>query len=144
MQVFRRLYSKAVTIANLGVLLLVCVLAGGTAVLAQTDQGTITGTITDSQGAVVPGAQVKLTNTATGLVLQRATNSSGIYVFSPVRIGTYDISVSAQGFATTTQNGLVLNVNQSLAVDLKLNPGSISQTVTVQGGAAQLMQSEDA
>jgi hypothetical protein len=145
MQLFRRLYSQStVVIRGLGVLLAAGLLLSAVDLMAQTDQGTITGTITDSQGAVVPGAQVKLTNLATGLVLQRATNSSGIYVFSPVRIGTYDIRVSAPGFEITTQKNLVLNVNQSLSADLRLNPGSISQTVTVQGGAAQLMQTEDA
>src|SRR5579872_3793858 len=124
---------------------LVCgFLAGGSAAFGQTDQGTITGTITDPQGAVIPNAQVTLTNVETGLVLRRATNNSGMYVFSPVKIGTYSITVTAPGFETVTQSNLVLNVNQTLESNLKLRTGSVSQTVTVQGGAAQLMQTEEA
>ncbi len=111
---------------------------------AQTDQGTITGTITDSQGALVPGAQVTLTNSGTGLVLQTHANQDGLYVFSPVRIGSFSISASSKGFETVTQNNLTLDVNQTLTVNLELRPGSVAETVTVQGGAAQLLQSEEA
>ena len=61
----------------------------------QVDQGTITGSVEDSTGAVVPGAQVTLTNTDTDLVLQRAANSTGNFVFSPLKIGNYKLSATA-------------------------------------------------
>lgn len=130
--------------ATIRITLTIGLLTGGSALFAQTDQGTITGTITDPQGAVVPNAQVALTNVETSLVLRRATNSGGMYVFSPVKIGIYSITVTAPGFETVTQSNLVLNVNQTLESNFKLRPGSVSQTVTVQGGAAQLMQTEEA
>src|SRR5579872_4417268 len=113
-------------------------------VMAQTNQGTITGTVTDTQGAIIPNAQVLLTQTGTGFVLKQATNHSGIYVFSPVPIGEYSLRVTASGFATVQQNGLNLSVNQTLTSNITLQPGNVSQTVTVQGGAAQLMQTEEA
>jgi hypothetical protein len=113
-------------------------------VMAQTNQGTITGTVTDTQGAIIPSAQVLLTQTGTGFVLKQATNHSGIYVFSPVPIGEYSLRVTASGFATVQQNGLNLSVNQTLTSNITLQPGNVSQTVTVQGGAAQLMQTEEA
>ncbi len=99
--------------------------------LAQVDQGAVTGLITDSTGAVVPNAQVTLTNTDNGLVLQTTTSSSGEYTFSPVRIGNYSISATAQGFATTTQKDLKVSVQQRLSVNLQLKPGSTSERIEV-------------
>ena len=112
-------------------------------VLAQVDQGAITGLVTDSSGAVVSNAQVTLTNTDNGLVQQTATSSSGEYTFSPVRIGNYSISATSQGFATTTQKDLKVSVQQRLAVNLQLKPGSTTETVEV-STTVPLMQTEDA
>ena len=111
-------------------------------VRAQVDQGTISGTVSDPSGAVVPNAQVTLTDIQTGLVLSTKSNQSGTYVFSPIKIGSYTVSASAQGFATVTLSGLVVNVNQRLLANLKLTPGNLSQTVNVQAGAEQLLQTE--
>src|SRR5581483_160782 len=71
-------------------------------VLAQIDQGTITGTVTDPSGAVVPNAQVTLTENDTGLVLKSVANKGGFYVFSPVKIGNYTVTASAPGFSTAS------------------------------------------
>src|SRR5271170_5617453 len=65
---------------------------------AQVDEGSITGTVTDTTGAVVPNATVTLLNTDVGLSLTNRTNSNGEYTFSPVRVGNYSITVTAQGF----------------------------------------------
>jgi hypothetical protein len=112
-------------------------------VFAQVDQGAVTGLITDSTGAVVPNAQVTLTNMDNGLVMQNTTSSSGEYTFSPVRIGNYSISATGQGFATTTQKDLKVSVQQRLAVNLQLKPGSTTETVEV-STTVPLMQTEDA
>lgn len=98
---------------------------------AQMDQGTITGVVQDASGAVVPGAQVTLTDTDTGLVLQKQADGSGIYEFSPIKIGNYRVSATASGFETTTQNSLHLDVQERLNVVLLLTPGKVTQTVTV-------------
>ncbi len=111
-------------------------------VLAQVDQGTIAGTVTDPSGAVVPNTEITLTNTDTGFVLKSSTNQSGVYVFSPLKIGHYSVSASAPGFATSNISGLVLNINQRLAADLRLKPGDVSQTVTVNSGMEQLLQTQ--
>ncbi len=111
-------------------------------VLAQIDQGTITGTVTDPSGAVVPNAQVTLTENDTGLVLKSVANKGGFYVFSPVKIGNYTVTASAAGFSTASLPGLVLNVNQRLSADLKLQAGNVAQTVTVNSGAAQLLETQ--
>lgn len=109
----------------------------------QADQGTITGTIEDASGAVVPNADVTLINTDTNLVLQTHTDSRGIYTFSPVKIGNYKITVKASGFATTTQSSLHLDVQQHLAVNITLKTGAVSEMVTV-NGEPPLAQTEEA
>ena len=110
---------------------------------AQVDQGSITGTVTDSTGAVVPNAHVTLTNIDQGLTLETNTTSGGEYTFSPVRIGHYTVSVSAAGFATTTQQNLQVNVSQNLRVNVLLKAGSATQTVEVTAAPPQL-QTQDA
>ena len=109
----------------------------------QVDEGSITGTVTDSSGAVVPGAQVTLLNTDQGITVQTTTGSTGSYTFSPVRIGHYQIKVTAKGFATTTQSNLTVNVAQTLAVPITLKLGSASETVQVTS-APPLLQTQEA
>ena len=104
----------------------------------QVDQGTITGSVEDSTGAVVPGAQVTLTSTDTDLVLQRAANSTGNFVFSPLKIGNYKLSATAPGFQTTTQEKLHLDIQQRLNLVLTLEPGAVSETVQVSSAPSLL------
>jgi outer membrane receptor protein involved in Fe transport len=119
-----------------------CLIFQAVPCMAQIDQGTITGTVTDSSGAVVPSANITLTNTDTGLVLKSTANKAGVYVFSPIKIGNYTVAASAPGFSTASLPGLVLNVNQRLSADLKLQAGNVAQTVTVNSGAAQLLETQ--
>jgi hypothetical protein len=107
----------------------------------QVDQGAITGTVSDSSGAVLAGANVTLTATETGLTLQTQTNQSGNYTFSPIKIGNYSVSVSVSGFQTLTRENLHVNAQQRLEVNLRLTPGAIAETVTVTS-AAPLLQNE--
>ncbi|MGC1296342.1 MAG: carboxypeptidase-like regulatory domain-containing protein [Alloacidobacterium sp.] len=110
---------------------------------AQVDEGSITGVVQDTTGAVVPNARVSLLNTDMGLTLETATNSSGVYTFSPVRIGRYSVTVSAAGFSTTTQQNLSVAVSQNLRVNVELKAGAATQTVEVTAAPPQL-QTEDA
>jgi len=109
----------------------------------QVDEGSVTGTVTDTSGAVVPNAQVKLLNTDQGITLETRSNNSGGYTFSPVRIGHYTVTVSAQGFATTTQKNLTVNVAQVLQVNVQLKLGATTETVEV-NTAPPLLQTEEA
>jgi hypothetical protein len=109
----------------------------------QVDEGSITGTVTDTTGAVVPGAQVTLLNTDQGITVQTTTGGTGSYTFSPVRIGNYKITVTAKGFATTTQSNLTVNVAQTLSVPITLKPGAASETVQVTS-APPLLQTQEA
>src|SRR5215471_12647659 len=110
---------------------------------AQVDTGSITGTVTDASGAVVNAAKVTLTNEGTGVSLAVTTGSDGTYTFSPVKIGSYKIDASAQGFKTVTQSNVVVNVNASVLVNLKLPTGSVSETVEVTT-SVPVLQTQDA
>src|ERR1700744_281009 len=73
--------------------------------LAQVDQGTITGAVLDQTGAVLPQVDITLTSTDTGLILKAKTDASGVYTFSPFKIGNYTVSASAPNFQTATLTG---------------------------------------
>ena len=108
---------------------------------AQRDLGTITGTVTDPQGAVVPNAQVTITEAATGLQYQLTTNSSGEFVRPALKPSTYGITVSAPGFRKAQQNEIVVQAGQRTAVNISLTVGDVGQTVEVTA-AAPLLQTE--
>ncbi len=109
---------------------------------AQVDQGTIAGIVSDQTGAVIPNAQVTVTNIDTGLTLQTTSNDSGIFVVSPLKIGNYKVSGTAPGFQTVVRENLHLDAQQRMGVNLILHPGAVSQTVTVTD-APELLQTED-
>src|SRR5579871_2129702 len=118
-------------------------LIGASPLSAQVDEGAITGTVTDTTGAVVPGATVTLLNVDQGITLDTKTTGSGAYTFSPVRIGHYTITATAQNFAKTTQSNLVVNVAQTLQVNLQMKLGAATETVEV-NTAPPLLQTEEA
>jgi len=114
--------------------------AGGFA-RAQVDQGTIAGTVQDTTGAVIPNAQVTLTSTDTGLVLQDKTDEHGMYTFSPIKIGLYTVKAFAPNFGTTVQENLRLDIGARLYVVLTLRPAGATTQVTVTS-APPLLQTE--
>ena len=111
--------------------------------VAQVDEGAITGTVQDSTGAVVPNAQVTLVNTDQGFTLETKSNGSGGYTFSPVRIGHYEITVTAQGFSKTTQKNVTVQVAQTVQANITLKPGAATETVEV-NTAPPVLQTEEA
>jgi len=110
---------------------------------AQADTGSIQGTIKDQSGAVIPGAEVTLTNEGTNLSVTLTSGADGTYTFSPVKIGVYSVSAVAQGFAKAVQTHLTLDLQQQLVVDLTLKPGAVTQTIEVTG-AAPALQTQNA
>ncbi len=123
--------------------LCLCVVIFATAAaFGQADQGAITGTVTDATGAVVPNAQVTVTSTDTGLVLKGTTDNSGVFIFSPLKIGTYSVSAAATGFSTTTQENVALHVQDRIALQIQLKNGAENTTVTV-STAPPLLQTEE-
>ena len=96
---------------------------------AQTDQGAITGVVQDSSGAVIPNAHVTATDTDTGLVLESRSNSSGVFVFSPLKIGNYTVSATSTGFQTVSRENIHLDAQQRLNLNFTLPAGAVTQTV---------------
>jgi hypothetical protein len=99
--------------------------------MAQTDRAALEGTVTDSSGAVMPGAVVKITQTATGESEQRKTNGHGYYLLPGVAVGTYKVEVSHAGFKTRVIDNVVLVVGETHALDVRLAVGEVDEKVEV-------------
>ena len=109
--------------------------------LLRAQEATITGTVTDPSGAVIPNVQLTLTNNATQREQTTVSNSDGAYRFPSVGIGTYTLTAAAPGFQKFAKTGITVTVAQTLAENITLNVGTQSQTVSVQANALQV-QSE--
>ncbi len=107
------------------------------AAAGQETRGNINGIVQDS-GGVIPGAAVRITNTATSQTQQLVTNSSGYFEAVLLNPGTYEVRVELQGYKTLTQSGIVLAVGQTVNLTLKLELGQISEEVTVVAQSALL------
>jgi hypothetical protein len=107
-------------------------------------QGTssIRGTVTDINGAVVAGATVKATNEATGVTYTQTTNDSGLYAFPLIPVGKYTVTVEQTNFKKFVKTGNALEVDTPLSVNIVLEAGAITETVTVTGGAEQLQTAD--
>ncbi len=123
--------------------LAVCAILNVCPLQAQVDTGSITGTITDTTGAVVGGAKVTLTSEDTGATLSTTAGASGNYEFSPVRIGSYKIDVASKGLKTEIQSHITVDASARVLVNVKLQPGSVNETIEVTA-AAPVLQTEDA
>ena len=99
---------------------------------AQDVTATIQGAILDPTGAAVPNAKITVTNTDRREVIRNiTTDAAGNYSAPLLPIGHYDVKVEAQGFKTVTRSGIVLNVNDNLKLNIKLDIGAVSETVEV-------------
>jgi hypothetical protein len=112
--------------------LLCAVLALPATAFAQ--EAVLTGTITDSTGAVLPGATVQAVNEATGNNYEAVTDGQGVYRI-PVRVGSYKITANLPGFGGVMRNGVQLLVGQTITLNLQMAPSTLQETVTVTGEA---------
>ncbi len=115
-------------------LYLICTLAA----FAQGDRGTVTGTVSDPTGAVVPNANIQVTNSDTSAVYKVATTNTGNYTLANLPAGNYVLTVDASGFKKFERPGLVVQVAETVRVDAVLQVGSSSDTVTVSAEAPLL------
>lgn len=100
--------------------------------------GSISGTVTDGSGAVVPGAEVTATQTTTGLALKTITTGDGTYVFPSLAPSVYNVSVVRNGFESYAEKGLQVRADSALTVNVSLKTGSTTETVNVSAEAAQV------
>jgi outer membrane receptor protein involved in Fe transport len=123
-------------------ILLVALFSFSLTATAQTSRGTVSGTVTDPAGAVVSGANITLTNTATGLSRTTNTNEEGLYRFEAVDLGTYSVNIEATGFGAVTNTNVIVNANQTSAIDAQLTPGGQQVTIDVIADAGAALQTE--
>jgi hypothetical protein len=112
---------------------LLCISAFG-----QSTSQQISGSVRDATGAIVTAAKVSVVNTATGQVRITNVNESGNYLVSNIPIGTFEVSAEAPGFKKAVQQNVTVAVNARPAVDLVLEVGSLSESITVTADAAQV------
>jgi len=108
------------------------------ALYGQTATATVSGVITDAQRAVVPGATVTLTNSATSAARQITTAIDGTFVFAQVQPGTYDVKVEMTGFKTVIREGIQVLVGTPLTVNVQLELGELSEKIVVEGGEVKI------
>ena len=105
-------------------------------VYGQANTATIRGRVHDAQGASVPSASVTVSSRDTGLTRTVQVDRDGSFVIPSLVPATVDVSVAAAGFAPTVRNGVVLEVGQTVAVDIELSVRGVQETVDVSAGAA--------
>jgi hypothetical protein len=123
------------------VALLICSMASTAS--AQVLYGSVVGSVKDAQGGAVPGASVTITNKDTGLTLDTTSNAEGNYSFTNVLPGPYDVKVSLQGFREFVRSNVPVTISNISRVDVTLEVGTLSETVTV-ASEAQLLQTDKA
>lgn len=129
---------KSILFALLAFLLLTtCQMGFGQAIT-----GDILGTVQDSSGAVVPGAKITLTEVDTGLTWQSTSDAGGDYVFAQLKPGHYSVAATKEGMQTVTISNIELLVGQRPRVDIVLRVGAVTQTVTVNAGGVQMLDTQ--
>ncbi|HEY0759964.1 MAG TPA: carboxypeptidase-like regulatory domain-containing protein [Acidisarcina sp.] len=111
-------------------LLLSCIFAVH-ALRAQQTLGAVTGTVTDTSGAVIPGAQITVTSEQTGLTRTQTANGDGAYIFSGLQIGSYKLTVVSPGFQTDQHPAVAVQGDRTTTLDIRMIAGAVSSTVTV-------------
>jgi outer membrane receptor protein involved in Fe transport len=110
---------------------LTCALATSAFAQSQVGGASLNGTVTDATGAAVPNATVTVKNTATGFSRGTATTDAGLYVLSNLPVGRYDLSIDAKGFKSAQRTGLQLEVGAAATLDVRLEVGAASESVSV-------------
>ena len=106
-------------------------LATAAVAFAQSDRGSVAGTIQDSSGGAVQGATITATGVETGSIYTAASTSTGAYRLVEMQVGVYNITVTAQGFKISEHRGLIVQINTTASLDVTLQPGDVKETLTV-------------
>jgi hypothetical protein len=117
---------------------LLCLFLASVSAYSQAVNGTLVGTVTDSSGAMVASAKVTLIATQTGISQQGVTNASGNYSFPNLQPGVYKVEVEVAGFRKSIRDGIDVLVNSTARADFELQPGQVSESISVTAEAAVL------
>jgi hypothetical protein len=139
-EVSRRASRRGWQVAGLFILAIVLTVS---AAVAQILYGSIVGVVKDPQGGAVPGATVTIVNKETNLTREAVTDAQGAYTFNNVLAGPYDVKVTLQGFRENVRSGVPVIIGQISRVDISLEVGTVSETVTV-ASEASLLQTDKA
>src|SRR5215472_4782341 len=134
---------RSVNLRVVFAVLLALILAPAVILAQSSSTATVSGTVTDPKGATVPSAAVELLDTATNESRSQATNDTGYYLFASVAPGSYKVVVKKDGFRTTAIT-VDVQVGKAATVDIRLEVGTVSQTVEVVAGAQVELQTQDA
>jgi len=119
-------------VRRLGIVIMVMLWACGMC-LAQLDTASIVGTVFDPSGAVIPNAKVVVQNMGTSATVELTSNESGYFIAPVLRVGKYKVTASVAGFKTYVQEGISLSVADRINLSIVLEPGAITEEVTVVG-----------
>src|SRR5438093_1556911 len=122
-------------------LAIVCLSVFTLAAFAQTDRGTLTGTVSDTTGAVIPGVAIEAKNVQTGAVYQAGSSETGNYTLAQLPAGTYELSATLPGFRRYVRAGVIVSVATVLRIDVTLEVGATGESVTVEA-ASPLLKTE--
>ena len=128
------MFSTRISIIGLGLLLSVL----PSAILAQSQNSSLSGSVSDASGAVMPNVSLTLTSVERQSVAKATSNSAGLYTFPNLEPGNYELEAKASGFRPFVQKGISLSIGQSVHVDLKMEIGSDVQSIEVTGNASTL------
>jgi len=122
----------------------ICLAGQSLPAFGQAVKGSLLGAVTDSSGAAAAGATVTITEIRTNISHVATTNEDGNYVFSNLQDGVYRVEAALTGFKKVVREGVQVDVNTTVRADLALQVGEVTETITVQGGAAALLQTDRA
>src|SRR5678816_1203192 len=137
--------SRFLSNARLWVMLIMAILAlavFSSTVVAQTATGGIRGVVTDSSGAALPSANVTAVNTSTGTDLKTTTTGDGLYSFPRILPGKYIVRIEVKNFKRAEITDVDVNAGRDSVIDVKLEPGQISEVVTVQGANEAVIEKD--
>ena len=118
-----------------------CLFVFSVAAFAQTDRGTLTGTVSDPSGAVIPGVAIEAKNIQTGATYQAGSSETGNYTLAQLPAGTYELSATLPGFKKFVREGIIVSVATVLRIDVTLEVGAAGESVTVES-ASPLLKTE--
>ena len=122
-------------------LVVVCLFVVTLTAFTQSDRGTITGTVSDATGAVIPGVPIEAKNVQTGATYQAGSSETGNYTLAQLPAGTYELSAILPGFKRFLRSGIIVSVATVLRIDIALEVGAAGESVTVEA-ASPLLKTE--